>query len=751
MVAYAGAMAGAMLSVLLWMSAPVVTTVAVGLFLIVALLARWWRGLLVAVAAALGALWVAQATLATQIKTPRVARVLGCVVSPVWLQDRRIRFSMRTLRIDGKRVRKRLSVSAYDGVHVPRAGDCYVWQLKLRPPRGLLNHTGDDSERRAFVRGIDGYATVDANAAVIAAGTRWQSSGLRWRLKLARRIQFLSGEQAPWPLFVALTVGERGPLPEHWREVMRDTGTAHLMAISGLHVGLLAGFGLGVGRFFLAPLLRAVGGTRWAMFAPWAAALLCATFYAALAGFALPTVRALIMLWVFGLAALARRQVSIADGLALALIVALLMSPRALLDAGLWLSFGAVAALMTLRLQLRERAWLAQWVAFVGLLPFVAVFIGRVSWVSPLANAVSVPLFALGVVPLTLSASTLVWFAPGFAVQMYTLAGAMAQWHFRWLGDMSLWPGAGSAIPDWTMWHLTLASFGVCALLLRIGGGGGRVVAMAACLPLFLARAPAPAYGQFVVEVLDVGQAMSVVVRTRSRTLVYDAGALWQTTDAARRIVVPQLNARGIYRVDRVVISHADMDHRGGAATLAHTYPRARWWSGEVLRLGIAAQPCAGAASWRWDGVVFSFIHPTTTHPWHGNNASCVLLIRGRHGRALITGDLEALGELSMLYAGRVPAVDLVVGQHHGSATSSTEAFVRATRPISVIFPTGYNNRWSLPRVAIQRRWRRVGAQVYHTAADGAVRCVFNGAVNSPELSAARQARPALWRSAAVP
>ncbi|MEL6211507.1 MAG: MBL fold metallo-hydrolase, partial [Pseudomonadota bacterium] len=243
----------------------------------------------------------------------------------------------------------------------------------------------------------------------------------------------------------------------------------------------------------------------------------------------------------------------------------------------------------------------------------------------------------------------------------------------------------------------------------------------------------------------DVSHGLAVALYTRHHTVLYDTGGRWGRTDAGARIVVPQLAASGIRRLHTLVVSHGDLDHRGGAEAVLAAFPTQQLLAGEPQRAGRGTR-CRDGQRWRLDGVVFEIIHPRPTSEWRGNNASCVLQVTARHGRVLLTGDLEALGEMSLLSRDRVGPQTVIVGQHHGSKTSSSRAFVQATAPTLAIFSTAFANRWGLPADTVTRRWQAVGARTCATAALGAVAFALDGRDVTATITAARTTRPALWR-----
>ncbi|MET0534525.1 MAG: DNA internalization-related competence protein ComEC/Rec2, partial [Steroidobacter sp.] len=253
-----------------------------------------------------------------------------------------------------------------------------------------------------------------------------------------------------------------------------------------------------------------------------------------------------------------------------------------------------------------------------------------------------------------------------------------------------------------------------------------RAVGLLLCLPLVCYRAPTPLPGTFELTVLDVGQGLAAVVRTHSHVLLYDTGPAFQSSrSAAELAVLPFFRHKGVRELDMLLISHGDQDHSGGTRAVLDAMPVRQFIVGpSVSDASREHQRCERGQQWSWDGVTFTVLHPQSSSEHSANDSSCVLLIRGRDGSALLTGDIEAEGE-SALIEHALPRVDVVVAPHHGSGTSSTSLFVEGVRPDVTIFSTGYRNRWRMPRADVVERWRKAGARTYDTALSGALTATF--------------------------
>jgi competence protein ComEC len=231
------------------------------------------------------------------------------------------------------------------------------------------------------------------------------------------------------------------------------------------------------------------------------------------------------------------------------------------------------------------------------------------------------------------------------------------------------------------------------------------------------------------LTVLDVGQGLATVVETRSHVMVFDAGPSYRSgADAGQLVVVPYLQSRGIHRVDALVASHDDDDHKGGASSVVAALDVEQTIVGPSVRsLGPGAERagawvrCRAGRRWVWDGVSFEWLHPGAGPYERDNDSSCVLRVSSGEHRFLLTGDIEVAAEAEVLTTARLGPVEIVVAPHHGSRTSSSPAFVAATRPRWVVFSVGHRNRWGFPAPAVVARWERVGAHTLRTSASGAI------------------------------
>lgn len=628
---------------------------------------------------------------------------------------------------------QRLRLS-YRSSEILLAGERLELKVRLKRPRSYANPGGFD------------YARWLVSHDIHASGYVRQGRVLDAHFSLRNRlIQYLNDKLLRLEhgaVLLALAVGERHALTDNQWTLFRQTGLSHLMAISGLHIGIAAGLGFLLGRLLALVVAAPSHGLPVAM------ALLAALGYAWLAGFSVPTQRAWLMCGVALLSLLLSRKIGRWSCWSFALLVVLVVHPLASLQPGFWLSFMAVAILLLVFEQ--EQRWRsvlrAQWLLLVGLMPLGLAFFGFFSPLSLPVNLLAVPLFSLVMVPLVLLSLCCEILSPALADWGWRLAdGTLAkvfatlQLLVDYLDDLML-----DYQPDRGVW-LALAI--LAGLLLMPRQIPARYLSLLLCLPVIdrwlePVENPALRPDQVVVQVLDVGQGLAVLITTRHHALVYDVGPAYgggfSLVEAA---VLPALRAAQISWLDMLVISHNDNDHAGAHERLRQAFPDSALYAGEALP---NSQPCRAGMRWRWDHVSFEFLHPQRDSSPSSNNQSCVLLVRSGESAVLLPGDIEASVEPLLLPA--LPArISVLVAPHHGSKTSSSEAFVRRVRPTWVVFSAGYKHHFGHPAPEVVDRYLAVGSHQLNTASDGRIRFVL-GANGVEHISTWRRERRFYWQ-----
>ncbi|MEK2602214.1 DNA internalization-related competence protein ComEC/Rec2 [Burkholderia arboris] len=651
-----------------------------------------------------------------------------------------------------------------------RAAQRWRFVVRLKRPHAEANPGVRDGEAAWLAAGIRaiGHVSAPRRAALLdARASGWRATIDRVRDTLRTRIgETLGSDAAHRGIVAALAIGDQSGIgDDDWR-VLRNTGTSHLVAISGLHVGLVGAMAGGLVSMVWRRLRWRARAATLALPAPYAAALAALTAaagYAALAGFNVPAQRAWWMIAGGGIAYLAGRSVPTSAVLCAALGGVLLADPWAVLSAGFWLSFGAVAVILlavagwravreagaegdegsgAARLSSRLRAWgmhagrriaeatRVQYAVTIGLAPLTAAWFAQISLSGPFGNAFAIPWVSSVVTPVVLAGIAMP--AP-FDAYAFRLAHVALEPMMTLLGYLAGWPAGVFRVrmPDWPV--LALACVGVVwALMPR--GWPLRWAAPLTWLPLVAPAPDTPPPGGFRLTVLDVGQGASVLVETARRTLLFDAGPGAESTHAGTRIVAPMLRARGIATIDSLVLSHADADHAGGAPAvyaaadvrqlLAGIPSNSRLWR-DAAAAGVADRlPCAAGQRWRWDGVVFTMLWPPCGRSTGSSNGqSCVLRIDAGGTSALLTGDVDARGERQLVGTARdALAAQILVVPHHGSRTSSVEPFLDSVGPRVAVFPVGYRNRFGHPHRSVLARYEARGIPLPRTDRDGAIR-----------------------------
>lgn len=673
--------------------------------------------------------------------------VEGRIDSLVSREPGRVRFRFSVDKADIG-IPSTLQLSWYRNPELPRAGEAWRFEVKLRAPRGYLNPNGFDYERWLFRQGIGATGYVRQGSLVDASPRGLNGRLLALRASIRQLLESRLPEGVSRQLIIALVLGEKRGMSQSQREVLTATGTSHLLAISGLHIGLVA-----AGAYWL------VGGvsrlcwparSRRVEVVTWSISLLLAVFYACLAGLAIPTRRALLMLGLFAGFKLSRRSLGGWQALCMALGVVCLFDPLAVLDQGLWLSFGAVACIgLVIRGHRSSGAgrvsrWLTVQLAIsVGLAPVLVAQYGQVSVLAPLVNLLLVPWFGVAILPpLLLGVLALpVW--PG-------LADALLQFqngHLR-----LLWSGLEQLafVGAWKLAHpgvlvLGLAALG-SALFLLPPGIPGRRLGLVCWLALLAPIRTDLEHAEFSVVVLDVGQGLATVLRTREHVMVYDTGPAYRDNAVASLTLIPYLRSLGIQEIDLLVTSHGDLDHSGGRVATGLAFSTQRELAGDGIP---GTEACLAGMQWEWDGVSFRFLHPEPGARLEGNDASCVLMVRSPRGSVLFTGDITSSIERRIVNKQRCLGVDVVIAPHHGSATSSSASLVKASSPAYVVFAAGFNNRWGFPVLSVENRWHRVGSRGLVTGQTGAVTVRFEGDGTAQiELERIRNKR--IWRARPV-
>ncbi|OGS98098.1 MAG: DNA internalization-related competence protein ComEC/Rec2 [Gallionellales bacterium RIFCSPLOWO2_12_FULL_59_22] len=707
------------------------------------------------------AAWQAEQRLAVSLPGEwqgRDIEVIGVVAELPRRYERGLRFvfDVEQILTPQAGVPQRIYLSTYsDDKTAPlemKAGERWRLTLRLKQPHGSSNPHGFDFEVWALERNIRATGYVHNSEKLLAGHPKGDNRridaladgfGYRietWREAVREKFGATLGDAPYSGVLSALAIGDQNSISAAQWQVFTRTGVNHLMSISGLHITMLASLAFAVAYWLWRRSARLILFLPARKFAA-LAALLTAIGYALLSGFAVPAQRTVYMVGAVAVALWLNRNFSPGQILSIALLGVLIPDPWAVMSAGFWLSFGAVALILFVSANRIGRShWLAeyatvQWAMAVGLTPLLLGLFQQASLVSPIANAVTIPLVSLIVVPLTLLGAALPpwfgnWDAPLWLAH-FVMSGVA--YFLEWLNALPQAVWTQHAPPAWSV---AAAMLGALWILLP-RGFPARWLGLPLLLPLFLNAPEPPQPGALRLVVFDVGQGLAVAAQTRNHALLYDTGPDFSgEADSGNRILVPALRALGIGKLDGLVLSHDDSDHTGGAASIMQAMP-VGWISSSLpaahplLQQVTDARRCADGASWNWDGVQFDILHPAPDYAdankTHDNDLSCVLRIGiGKHG-ILLAGDIEKNSEarLLRLHADKLPA-SLLVAPHHGSKSSSSLDFVAATLPDYVVFTAGYRNRFGHPREEVLQRYADSGAELLRSDEDGAILVEMN-------------------------
>ncbi len=617
---------------------------------------------------------------------------------------------------------------------VPAPGETWLLIAKLKRPYSFMNPGGFDYETWMMRQGIKatGYVKESKTNQKLKESNGYLIQRLRYKLSQEIKNKI---DKPLLGLVLALSLGDRSQLYTNQWQVLTHTGTNHLIAISGLHLGLIAGL-----IYFLSKTIwRQFYFATQAIPAPIIASALAfvgAFIYAALAGFSLPTQRALIMIAVFLLGLLSSRRLLVSNVVCVAVVLILLLDPFSILAADFWLSFTAVILILYITRyrysnQSRLRRWLQlQCLLSFALSPFLIFWFKQFPLYSIFANLIAIPTIGFIIVPLVLLAMILLLPFPRAAEFIYGLVDRISNLQWSFLDLLSQQHSAIIPVASTNKVSLIIAIIGILILLMP-KGLPGRWLGLVFLLPLLFPIASNLNQGEFDFSLLDVGQGLSAVIQTRQNTLVYDAGARFsERFNIGDAVIKPYLRNQGVTELSLLMISHGDNDHIGGANSIIEQFKIDRVLSSVPKKISISTdEHCHAGQKWLWDGVEFEVLHPSIGSGFTGNNASCVLKVSSQHGSVLLTGDIEQAAEKSLI--NNMPEqikVDILLAPHHGSKTSSSNEFIATIAPEYAVISAGYRNRFGFPKQDIMSRYEAHGVETLITFMTGEISMKFSAA-----------------------
>ena len=721
------------------------------------------------------AAWQAEQRLAISLPDEwqgRNIEVIGVVAKLPRIHDKGQRFNFKVEQVltPEASVPNHIYLSTYLNKKIKpitlKAGERWRLTLRLKQPHGSSNPHGFDFEAWALENNIRAVGYVHNKSENVRLDTLADGLSFRiesWRETIRDKFVRLLGDKPYVGVLSALTIGDQSSIPSAQWQVFTRTGVNHLMSISGLHITMLSGLGFAISYWLWRRSARSVLRLP-ARKAAALVALLVALFYALLSGFAVPAQRTVYMVAAVTAALWLNRNFSLPQILSIALLGVITIDPWAVISPGFWLSFGAVSLIMYVsayRINRQhnknpdaientygasphpKKSWLAsfpplaylmrvlkeyaniQWAMSIGLIPLLLGLFQQVSLVSPLANAVAIPLVSLIVVPLSLLGAALPIDTP---LQLAHLAMDGVIHFLEWLNAMPQVVWQQHAPPTWS---IVAGMLGVLVILLP-RGFPARWTGFLLLMPMFLNTPEPPAAHTLRMIIFDVGQGLAVVAQTRQHTLLYDAGPDFSgDADSGNRILIPALHAMGINQLDGLMLTHDDIDHTGGAASVMQNIPTG-WLSSSLDDEHPLSQQinnirrCQNGQTWQWDGVNFEVLYPDVNsyaeEKIKDNDRSCVLRISIGDQHILLTADIERKSEWQLLKrnADKLPATLLLV-PHHGSNTSSTVEFINAVSPDYAVFTVGYRSRYGHPKPEVTQRYRDAGIQLLRSDMDGAI------------------------------
>ena len=653
-----------------------------------------------------------------------------------------------TKAIEG--VPKKIRLNWYSPPIAIKAGQVWQMAVRLKKPHARINPGGFDYEAWLFANhiGATGYVRPKPQTQQIDSHFSAHRYLVQFRQLISDRLDAVLPGSEQLGIIKALSIGSQELISQQQWEIFRITGVVHLMVISGGHISLVAGLVFLLVRRTWAWLgVLEVSPQTMAAYAAWLAGLL----YGAIAGFSLPVQRAELMLTVWLWAIVRQRHTASMQVLLLALLVVVLFDPLALLSAGFWLSFAAVALLLFISANRLGKP--SYWYQIgkvhlamaIGLGPLLILFFQQVSLVAPLANYLAVPLIGVLITPLSLLAVLVAFISPWFASVLLWPVETLLTWLWWLLLQMADWPLASLSGIHAPWYSVLFAVLGVL-LLLAPKGMPARYLSLFFILPVFFYPPKIPTAGEVWFTLLDVGQGLATVVQTQHHTLVFDTGAKYaEQADMGESVVLPYLQYQGISQIDTLLISHGDIDHSGGAESLLADMPVTKIYSSVAAW---AERPsgnyCRTGQRWQWDGVDFSMLSPDEKGFNSENDNSCVLRISNRQHSFLLTGDIQQTAESHLVERyGNDLASEVLVAPHHGSKTSSSQSFIEQVRPERVLIPAGYRNRFGFPHLSVMQRYEKLQANIFSSANNGAISLKTDGAEMTQTL--ARQQQRKYW------
>lgn len=593
-------------------------------------------------------------------------------------------------------------------------GDLVTLSVSIKPIYGLLNEAGYDKERYLFSKGIVANATF-------IKGTPYRiHSSQNFRAVWFEDIKSYTEVLNNQALILALSFGYRELIQNDIWELLKSSGLLHLIAISGLHIGIAYGIGFKLGL-----------AIRWfvpkAIWLPLITGLSLAIFYSWFAGFTLPTQRALVMCCIASFMIFSGVKIGLVQYLLLSLCIVLIFDPFSTLSSSFWMSFGALTAVLyCVQFIAKERGkpslirrlgilLKVQCMLSLMLLPLTMLFFGGFSLVSVFYNVFFIPWFTLVVIPLLFLSifitifldvdATLWWVLVDKSLSVIELSTPYSQTY--WMNSNSEEVVFGA-----------VTIFILCILYRYLSKSTLFVIGCIYSLALLDKVSDS---STLKVDFLDVGHGLAVLIEKNKQVIVYDTGKAWEGGSIVESVVTPILQSRGIEKIEGVIISHFDSDHSGEYKTLIDNFSPE--WVRTSQRSTELYKPCIKGESWLWNNVSFKVLWPPRLVGRAYNPQSCVVRLKDHDsGKSLLlTGDIEALSEWILSRNPSLLKSDVMLVPHHGSFTSSIDVFVQSVEPDFAIASLAKGNQWGMPNIRVMDRYAQIGSHWLDTGSSGQI------------------------------
>ncbi len=630
-------------------------------------------------------------------------------------------FELHTL--NEKPVRSRVLLSCYKACPNLIAGQRWQLHAKLKKPQNLGNPGGFDYVRSLKARHIEWVGYSKQNSFQYLGKTRAiKQRLLELRQHLSTHVSTQSLGLKTAGILQALTLGLGSHINQETWALFRRTGTTHLMVISGAHIGLVTGFAFGFFRWSasrLGKLPLIIPAQRIASMG----ALLVAFIYSVLAGFGVPAQRALVVCFFMLLRHMGGPCFTAWQAWLYALFSVLLFEPHSVMMPGFYLSFGAVAILMTMNQLISKKGFVKtlylQLGCLFGLMPLTLFLFAYGSVNGFFANLVAIPWVGFVIIPLGLLAVFFSSVIPmTWSVNFLKPAVNILLLYLHWIDKFS----AINLNISFVSFMMPLSIILGMILLLLFPKARFLLLTCILMLPGMSPKHEKLRWGEARIDVLDVAQGLAVVIHTAQHVLVYDTGIkLYRGGDMGELALIPYLNILGVKALDAVVISHPDLDHRGGLASLEKAFSIQHFFVDDPSFYHRGSS-CHDQPSWVWDGITFQFF-PMPMTSRKKNNHSCILQVKNKTGQLLLTGDIERSGEHDLIKRyGHALKSSILLVPHHGSKTSSSDLFLKHVAPMAAIVSYGFDNSYHFPHAEAMKTYDMQHIPVYSTASCGLVR-----------------------------